>query len=70
NNEGMDIEDGSSKRQKEKEVSRNKQVITLANQAFVSGFMYCVASNSMILVNKYVLSSYNFNAPISLMLYQ
>ncbi|EFH68651.1 nucleotide-sugar transporter family protein [Arabidopsis lyrata subsp. lyrata] len=36
----------------------------------VSGAAYCVSSCSMIILNKIVLSSYNFNAGISLMLYQ
>ncbi|TVU44325.1 hypothetical protein EJB05_03761, partial [Eragrostis curvula] len=36
----------------------------------LSGICYCIASCSMILLNKVVLSSYNFNAGVSLMLYQ
>lgn len=40
------------------------------NQALLSGLSYCLSSCSMILVNKCVLSSYDFNAGISLMLYQ
>ncbi|KAF8116294.1 hypothetical protein N665_0020s0145 [Sinapis alba] len=36
----------------------------------VSGAAYCISSCSMILMNKVVLSTYNFNAGISLMLYQ
>lgn len=36
----------------------------------LSGIFYCIASCSMILLNKVVLSSYNFDAGISLMLYQ
>ncbi|KAF8757373.1 hypothetical protein HU200_010889 [Digitaria exilis] len=36
----------------------------------ISGICYCIASCSMILLNKVVLSSYNFDAGISLMLYQ
>nr|ABF99644.1 GONST2 Golgi Nucleotide sugar transporter, putative [Oryza sativa Japonica Group] len=36
----------------------------------LSGICYCIASCSMILLNKVVLSNYNFNAGISLMLYQ
>jgi hypothetical protein len=36
----------------------------------LSGLFYCVASCSMILLNKIVLSTYNFSAGISLMLYQ
>lgn len=49
---------------------RSKRVITVHNPALLSGLAYCISSCSMILVNKYVLSSYNFNAGISLMLYQ
>lgn len=37
---------------------------------FLSGVAYCFSSCSMILLNKIVLSSYNFNAGISLMFYQ
>ncbi|OEL25037.1 GDP-mannose transporter GONST2 [Dichanthelium oligosanthes] len=36
----------------------------------LSGIFYCIASCSMILLNKVVLSGYNFDAGISLMLYQ
>ncbi|CAN1167032.1 GDP-mannose transporter GONST2 [Linum perenne] len=36
----------------------------------LAGAAYCVSSCSMILLNKVVLSSYNFNAGTSLMLYQ
>lgn len=36
----------------------------------LSGISYCISSCSMILLNKVVLSSYNFDAGISLMLYQ
>ncbi|KAK1322561.1 GDP-mannose transporter GONST2 [Acorus calamus] len=36
----------------------------------LSGIAYCISSCGMILLNKVVLSSYNFNAGISLMLYQ
>ncbi|XP_048140028.1 GDP-mannose transporter GONST2-like isoform X2 [Rhodamnia argentea] len=36
----------------------------------VSGTAYCISSCSMILLNKVVLSSYNFRAGISLMFYQ
>ncbi|EXC01472.1 hypothetical protein L484_022044 [Morus notabilis] len=37
---------------------------------FLSGAAYCISSCSMILLNKVVLSGYNFNAGISLMFYQ
>lgn len=36
----------------------------------LSGLAYCISSCSMILLNKVVLSGYNFTAGISLMLYQ
>ncbi|XP_010256609.1 PREDICTED: GDP-mannose transporter GONST1 [Nelumbo nucifera] len=36
----------------------------------LSGTAYCISSCSMILLNKFVLSSYGFNAGISLMFYQ
>lgn len=36
----------------------------------ISGTAYCISSCSMIMLNKVVLSSYNFNAGISLMFYQ
>ncbi|XP_057954565.1 GDP-mannose transporter GONST2 isoform X2 [Malania oleifera] len=36
----------------------------------VSGIAYCISSCSMILLNKVVLSSYGFNAGVSLMFYQ
>ncbi|XP_010557214.1 PREDICTED: GDP-mannose transporter GONST2 isoform X1 [Tarenaya hassleriana] len=36
----------------------------------LSGTAYCISSCSMIIINKIVLSSYNFNAGISLMFYQ
>jgi hypothetical protein len=42
----------------------------IQNQSLLSGLAYCVASCSMILVNKFVLSGYGFNAGIFLMLYQ
>ncbi|CAA6655129.1 unnamed protein product [Spirodela intermedia] len=36
----------------------------------LSGLAYCISSCSMILLNKVILSSYGFNAGISLMMYQ
>ncbi|KQK13429.1 GDP-mannose transporter GONST1 isoform X2 [Brachypodium distachyon] len=42
----------------------------IQNQSLLSGLAYCIASCSMILVNKFVLSGYGFNAGIFLMLYQ
>nr|ACL53363.1 unknown [Zea mays] len=49
-----------------------KQQSKWGNKAgpLLSGICYCIASCSMILLNKVVLSSYNFDAGISLMLYQ
>ncbi|KAF3334591.1 GDP-mannose transporter GONST1-like protein [Carex littledalei] len=38
--------------------------------ALLSGLAYCISSCSMILLNKAVLSGYNFTAGVSLMLYQ
>ncbi|KAF8712606.1 hypothetical protein HU200_028362 [Digitaria exilis] len=42
----------------------------IQNQALLSGLAYCISSCSMILINKFILSGYGFNAPIFLMLYQ
>ncbi|KAM3289959.1 GDP-mannose transporter GONST1 isoform X2 [Capsicum chacoense] len=63
-----DVENGKLEI-KEKSICNN-MLITVHNKALLSGIAYCISSCSMILVNKYVLSSYNFNAGISLMLYQ
>ncbi|XP_060197216.1 GDP-mannose transporter GONST1-like [Lycium barbarum] len=63
-----DVENGKLEI-KEKSI-RNNMLVTVQNKALLSGISYCISSCSMILVNKYVLSSYNFNAGISLMLYQ
>ncbi|KZV22172.1 hypothetical protein F511_27342, partial [Dorcoceras hygrometricum] len=69
NNDEIDVESGRIEKDREKAV-RSKKGIALYNQALLSGLAYCFSSCSMILVNKYVLSSYGFNAGISLMLYQ
>ncbi|XP_073140244.1 GDP-mannose transporter GONST1-like isoform X2 [Henckelia pumila] len=69
NNDEIDVESGRTEKDREKTV-RSKRGISLHNQALLSGLAYCFSSCSMILVNKYVLSSYDFNAGISLMLYQ
>lgn len=66
---GTDLEDGELERDKDK-TTRSNVAISLYNQALLSGLAYCISSCSMILVNKFVLSSYNFNAGIFLMLYQ
>ncbi|KAL8143519.1 hypothetical protein V2J09_016551 [Rumex salicifolius] len=49
---------------------QSSRVIRIPNLALLSGLAYCFSSCSMILINKLVLSSYNFNAGISLMMYQ
>ena len=46
------------------------RLLNVQNQSLLSGLAYCIASCSMILVNKFVLSGYGFNAGIFLMLYQ
>ncbi|XP_045823857.1 GDP-mannose transporter GONST2-like isoform X1 [Trifolium pratense] len=43
---------------------------TKKKSALISGTAYCISSCSMIMLNKIVLSSYDFNAGISLMFYQ
>lgn len=68
-NGGSDLEDGKMERERQKS-TRSSKVIRVYNQGLLSGLAYCISSCSMILVNKYVLSSYDFNAGISLMLYQ
>ncbi|KAG9457300.1 hypothetical protein H6P81_001808 [Aristolochia fimbriata] len=68
-NEEVDLEDGKVEKDRVKSTSGTKQ-LKIYNQALLSGLAYCMSSCSMILVNKFVLSSYDFNAGISLMLYQ
>ncbi|CAK7354892.1 unnamed protein product [Dovyalis caffra] len=68
-NDEIDLEDGKMEKDKDKPI-RSKGVVRIQNQALLSGLAYCISSCSMILVNKFVLSSYDFNAGISLMLYQ
>ena len=68
NNEN-DLEDGKLDKDREK-TTRSNRVLKIHNQALLSGLAYCIFSCNMILVNKFVLSSYGFNAAISLMLYQ
>lgn len=65
----IDVEGGKLEKEREK-TTRSNKTVKIRNQALLSGFAYCLSSCSMILVNKYVLSSYDFNAGISLMLYQ
>ncbi|CAJ2640257.1 unnamed protein product [Trifolium pratense] len=53
------------------EEERNRlHVSTKKKSALISGTAYCISSCSMIMLNKIVLSSYDFNAGISLMFYQ
>ncbi|KAF3440596.1 hypothetical protein FNV43_RR18880 [Rhamnella rubrinervis] len=68
-NDGTDLEDGELEKDKDK-ATRSNMATKVYNQALLSGLAYCISSCSMILVNKFVLSSYNFNAGIFLMLYQ
>lgn len=68
-NDGTDLENGELEKDKDK-ATRSNMATKVYNQALLSGLAYCVSSCSMILVNKFVLSSYNFNAGIFLMLYQ
>ncbi|KAL2557285.1 GDP-mannose transporter GONST1 [Forsythia ovata] len=69
NNVEIDVESEKLEKDREKPV-RSKRVVTIQHRSLLAGLAYCVSSCSMILVNKYVLSSYHFNAGISLMLYQ
>lgn len=65
----IDLEGGKLEKDRDK-TTRSNRVLKIQNQALLSGLAYCISSCSMILVNKFVLSSYDFNAGISLMLYQ
>lgn len=64
-----DLEGGNLQKDGDK-ATRGNKVVKIHNQALLSGLAYCLSSCSMILVNKFVLSSYDFDAGISLMLYQ
>lgn len=76
--EEADVELGDLEKEKEvekplvreKPLIRERQSIASRHQSLISGLSYCVASCSMILLNKVVLSGYQFNAGISLMFYQ
>ncbi|XP_054820228.1 GDP-mannose transporter GONST1-like [Prosopis cineraria] len=68
NNE-LDLESGKLDKNRERTLPSGR-VVKVHNQALLSGFAYCFSSCSMILINKFVLSSYDFSAGISLMLYQ
>ncbi|XP_058764952.1 GDP-mannose transporter GONST1-like [Vicia villosa] len=65
-----DEENGKLLEKSKEKGSRNGRVVKVHNQALLSGLAYCLSSCGMILVNKIVLSSYDFNAGISLMVYQ
>ncbi|XP_065862262.1 GDP-mannose transporter GONST1 [Euphorbia lathyris] len=67
--EETDLEGGKLEKDRDK-TTRSNRAPKLHNPALLSGLAYCISSCSMILVNKFVLSSYGFNAGISLMLYQ
>ncbi|XP_057543753.1 GDP-mannose transporter GONST1 [Amaranthus tricolor] len=64
-----DVENGFFGEERDKAL-RNTKLVKIPNTALLSGMAYCISSCGMILINKYVLSSYDFNAGISLMLYQ
>ncbi|KAH9317276.1 hypothetical protein KI387_019045, partial [Taxus chinensis] len=68
-NDNTDLEDGAVEKDNEK-TPREHSFTKLRNQALLSGIAYCLSSCGMILVNKAVLSSYKFDAGISLMFYQ
>ncbi|XP_044504150.1 GDP-mannose transporter GONST1-like isoform X2 [Mangifera indica] len=64
-----DLEGGKLEKRRDKTIHSNRAA-NIRNQALLSGLAYCVSSCGMILVNKFVLSGYQFNAGISLMLCQ
>lgn len=68
-NDDTDLEHGQVAKDRDKAVRGNRP-IRIHDQALLSGLAYCISSCSMILVNKFVLSGYDFNAGISLMFYQ
>ncbi|KAK3211730.1 hypothetical protein Dsin_016436 [Dipteronia sinensis] len=65
----IDLEGGKLEKERDKTI-RSSRIVKMHNQALLSGLAYCISSCSMILVNKFVLSSYDFNAGITLMVYQ
>ncbi|KAK4256799.1 hypothetical protein QN277_006478 [Acacia crassicarpa] len=65
----LDLESGKLDRNRERTLPSGR-VIKVHNQALLSGLAYGLSSCSMILINKFVLSSYDFSAGISLMCYQ
>ncbi|KAL5654747.1 hypothetical protein ACJX0J_034066, partial [Zea mays] len=56
--------------QKRESSAQSLRLPKIQNQALLSGLAYCISSCNMILVNKFVLSSYGLSAPVFLMLYQ
>ncbi|OEL15636.1 GDP-mannose transporter GONST1, partial [Dichanthelium oligosanthes] len=64
-----DLEDGKASKERDSSLQLLK-LPKIQNQALLSGLAYCISSVSMILINKFILSGYGFNAPIFLMLYQ
>ncbi|KAL3530030.1 hypothetical protein ACH5RR_009352 [Cinchona calisaya] len=65
-----DLETGKLLEKDREKATRSHRAFVVHNNALLSGLAYCMSSCSMILVNKFVLSGYDFNAGISLMLYQ
>ncbi|KAH7566079.1 hypothetical protein ACOSP7_022330 [Xanthoceras sorbifolium] len=65
----IDLEGGKLAKERDKTI-RSSRIVKIHNQALLSGLAYCISSCSMILINKFVLSSYDFNAGITLMVYQ
>ncbi|KAM0881983.1 hypothetical protein ACQ4PT_032604 [Festuca glaucescens] len=67
--EGTDLEDVKVSKDRDSP-SHFLRLPNIQNLSLLSGLAYCIASCSMILVNKFILSGYGFNAGIFLMLYQ
>lgn len=65
-----DLEGGRLGKGRGRPPRSSNRIITLRHKALLSGLAYCISSCCMILINKYILSSYDLNAGISLMLYQ
>jgi GDP-mannose transporter len=65
----IDLEDLKTSKDKDRP-SGSLRLPKIQNRSLLSGLAYCIASCSMILVNKFVLSGYGFSAGISLMVYQ
>ncbi|WOL12310.1 GDP-mannose transporter GONST1-like isoform X1 [Canna indica] len=65
----IDLEDGRAEKDGDK-IQHDQRPVRIQNQALLSGLAYCISSCSMIMVNKFVLSGYDFSAAIALMLYQ